>query len=178
MLTARKVTSAATALIFATTAGCSRDEPSSWKQPTTTATTPTQVAPPTRPKHEDAGQIITALQGAKLGLTRVAVQDEDTDPNNLLGRPNGYVSRASADLPGGDTSADKYDVARGLVVEVFADADGAKDRADYIATIQKGSPVLGSEWQYITPGGTGLVRVGGKVKPSLAKKVEAAVAKL
>jgi hypothetical protein len=28
-----------------------------------------------------------------LGRTNVAVQDEDTEPNNLIGRPGGYLSR-------------------------------------------------------------------------------------
>jgi hypothetical protein len=50
--------------------------------------------------------IIKKLQAADIGLLKVAVQNEDTDPNNLLGRPNGYISRASADLVAGDKAAD------------------------------------------------------------------------
>jgi hypothetical protein len=112
----------------------------------------------TEAKAVDAGAIIKKLEAAGLGLTHVAVQDEDTDPNNLIGRPNGYISRASADLPGGDTDAEKYDTARGLVVEVFASAAGAKRRATYIEGLQQGSPILGSEYHYFTKDGTRLAR--------------------
>ncbi|MEU4427140.1 hypothetical protein AB0F81_41500 [Actinoplanes sp. NPDC024001] len=123
----------------------------------------------------DAGAVLTRLKAAGLGLAKTAVQDEDTDPNNLLGRPNGYLSRASADLPGGDTGADAYSVDRGLVVEAFADAEAAKRRSDYIQGLQKDNPVLGTEWHYLCADGTVLVRVSGNVKPSRAKKIEAAV---
>jgi hypothetical protein len=118
------------------------------------------------------------LQDADLGLKNVKVQDEDTDPNNLLGRPNGYTSRASADLPGGNTGAEKYSVDRGLVVEVFADATAAKARSEYIQNALKGNAILGTEWHYTTQGGVALIRVTGNVKPSAAKKIEAAVAAL
>ncbi|MFF5084637.1 hypothetical protein ACFY36_47000 [Actinoplanes sp. NPDC000266] len=125
-----------------------------------------------------ASAIVEKLKASGLGLTRVVVQNEDTDPNNLLGRPNGYVSRASGDLPGGDEAADQGSVDRGLVVEVFETAALAQRRSDYIQGLQKDSPILGSEWHYRTADGSGLVRVSGHVKPSLAKKVQAAVAKL
>lgn len=62
---------------------------------------------------------IDALAAAGLPLSSVIVQDETTDPNNKLGRPNQYTSRSSADVPGGDPDADKYGVDRGRVVEVF-----------------------------------------------------------
>jgi hypothetical protein len=60
-----------------------------------------------------------ALKAAGLPLSNEAVQDENTDPNNLIGRPNGYLSRASFDLPGGDTNGEKHDIDRGGVIEVF-----------------------------------------------------------
>lgn len=126
----------------------------------------------------DAGTIIKKLEAANLGLTNVAVQDENTDPNNLLGRPNGYTSRASGDLPGGDKSATPYDTSRGLVVEVFDSKDGASSRKEYISTLQAKVKLLGAEYEYLTPDGYGLVRVAQGVKPSAAKKIEAAVAGL
>jgi hypothetical protein len=126
----------------------------------------------------DAASVVKKLKAANLGLTNVAVQDENTDPNNLLGRPGLYTSRASADLPGGDKTGDKGDTDRGLVVEVFDTPELAKKRGDHIAQLKDGSSGLGTEWQYYTSDGTGLVRVSGNVKPSLAKKVQAAVAAL
>ncbi|MFI7577801.1 hypothetical protein [Micromonospora sp. NPDC049497] len=122
--------------------------------------------------------MLAKLTVAKVGLTRGAVQDEDTDPNNLLGRPNGYTSRASADLPGGDTTSDKYGIDRGLVIEVFPSAADADRRSTYIQGLLKNAPVLGTEYHYRTGDGTVLVRVTGRVKPTAAKKIEQAVTQL
>lgn len=129
-------------------------------------------------KKLDAAQIVKKLKADKLGLTSIAVQNEDTDPNHLLGRPGGYTSRASADLPGGNDAALPGDADRGVVVEVYGTAAAAKRRGDYIASLKNGSSILGSEWQFYTPDGTGLIRVSAYVKPSLAKKVQAATADL
>jgi hypothetical protein len=178
----RTTTLIVTVGLVVTLAGCSSTSDSNGAATPTTAAaaTPaaTTAAATIEAKAADAKAIIEQLETAKLGLVNVAVQNEDTDPNNLIGRPNGYTSRASADLPGGDTDADKYDTARGLVVEVFADAAAAKARADYIAGLQKSSPILGTEYHYFTKDGAGLVRVSGKIKPTAAKKVEAALANL
>jgi hypothetical protein len=125
-----------------------------------------------------AVEVIEKLEAADLGLSKVAAQDEDTDPNNLVGRPNGYLSRASADLPGGDKQGEKYGIDRGLVVETFPSANDASLRSGYIQGALKGAQLLGTEWHYMADDGRALVRVSGKVKPSLAKKIEAAVADL
>jgi hypothetical protein len=169
------------ATFIASTAGCGGD---STAAPTVSAAPVTQqgakptAAPADEKEPLTAAAIIKELQTAKIGLTNAVAQTEDNDPNNLLGRPNGYASRASADLPGGDKAGEKYSVDRGLVVEVFDSADLAQRRSDYIKGLQAESPILGTEWHYRTGDGTGLVRVSGNVKPSLAKKVEAAVAEL
>ncbi|MFE2617100.1 hypothetical protein ACFXA2_26245 [Micromonospora chalcea] len=120
--------------------------------------------------------MLAKLKIADLGLASAAIQTEDTDPNDLLGRPNGYTERASADLPGGDKDGDKYTVDRGLVVEVWPTGADADRRSEYIQTALKGAPILGTEYHYRAGGGAVLVRVTGKVKPSLAKRVEAALA--
>lgn len=157
-------------------AGCSSESSTPSPAPVTATTAVEEAAEPAKPV--EAGEVVAALKKADLGVTATAVQDEDTDPNNLIGRPSGYVSRASADLPGGDKQAGKFTVDRGLVVEVFASADLAKKRSDYIKAVQDGTAVLGTEYHYFAGGGTALVRVTGKLKPSQAKKVEAAVAQL
>jgi hypothetical protein len=48
----------------------------------------------------------------------------------------------------------------------------------FIQGALKSAQALGTEWHYTAEGGRVLVRVSGNVKPSLAKKVEAAVADL
>jgi hypothetical protein len=117
--------------------------------------------------------VLDKLTAAGLSISNGAVQDENTDPNNLLGRPNGYTSRASFDVPGGDPEAKAGDIARGGVIEVFADATTAKARADYIASTLKAAPIFGTEYHYLN--GLVLVRISGKVKPSEASKFQAAV---
>lgn len=65
----------------------------------------------------------------------------------------------------------------GRVIEVFPTAADADRRSKHIQDALKGMPILGTEYHYRTGEGTVLVRVSGKVKPSVAK-VEAAVAVL
>jgi hypothetical protein len=89
--------------------------------------------------------VIEALKKAKLPVTNIAEQDENTDPNNKLGRPGGYTSRASADVPGGDAEADNYSIDRGLVVEVFATVQDAQARSTYIRETLKTTQILGTE---------------------------------
>jgi hypothetical protein len=104
----------AAALVLAFAAGCdSTPTPASSEnavQPSFIGTIPS----PTRSQAPlDAKAVLDRLRAANLGLTEPAVQDEDTDPNDLLGRPNGYTSRASASLPGGSKDSDKYTIDRG-----------------------------------------------------------------
>jgi hypothetical protein len=47
-----------------------------------------------------------------------------------------------------------------------------------MASLKRRTPILDTEWHHRTVDGTGLVRVSGNVKPSLAKKIEVAVANL
>ncbi|MGC4755581.1 hypothetical protein [Micromonospora trifolii] len=156
------------------TAGCGTDTPdkptSSPQEPSTTQSAPAPA--PAEPL--TAKQVLDKLTAAKVGLTSGAVQNEDTDPNDLLGRPNGYTSRASADLPGGDRQADKYGIDRGLVVEVFTAVEDVERRSKYIQDSLKSMPILGTEYHYRADQGRVLVRVSGKVKPTQAKKIEAA----
>jgi hypothetical protein len=153
-------------------AACS-NTPNNSTQPNTHATA-AATTPASKPM--DAKAVLAKLTAAKLPISNGAVQDENTDPNNLLGRPNGYTSRASFDMTGGDRQGDKYTVDRGGVIEVFADTSAAKTRADYIAGLQKASPILGTEYHYLN--GPVLVRVSGKIKPSVAAGFQTAVAGL
>jgi hypothetical protein len=158
--------------------GCSTGSPVS--APTSAAGTTASAAPsPVEPPPAaplDAKAVLAKLTAAGLPMSKGSVQDENTDPNNLLGRPNEYTSRACFDVDGADPTADKYSVDRGGVIEVFANASDARARADYIAGVLKAAPMLGSEYHYLA--GPVLVRISGKVKPSVAAKFQAAVAAL
>ncbi|KAB1912366.1 hypothetical protein F8280_33345 [Micromonospora noduli] len=158
-------------------AGCGTDTPDNQAAappaPTASSAAPAPAPAPAEPL--TAKQVLAKLSAAKIGLTSAAIQDEDTDPNDLLGRPNGYLSRSSADLPGGDKQGDKYGIERGLVIEVFPAVEDVERRSKYIQDTLKGMPILGTEYHYRADSGRVLIRVSGKVKPTQAKRVEAAV---
>jgi hypothetical protein len=161
-------------------AGCSSDgTPATQPVPSATASIKTaDVAPSAQVSTPavDAAAVLAALSSAGLPMSHGSVQDEDSDPNNLLGRPNGYLSRASFDVPGADVNADKYDIDRGGVIEVWPDAASAKARSDYIQGVLKAAPMLGTEYDYLS--GSVLVRLSGRIKPSVATKFATAVAAL
>ena len=105
---------------------------------------------------------------SKIPTVAALVQlDEDNDPNDLIGRPNGYTaatvifdSRVSCDgeEPGVDC---------GATIEQWASKEDAEKRAEYIQDLQSGSSFLGSEWNTVR--GNLLLRVSGAMNPSDAE---------
>ncbi|MFE6926362.1 hypothetical protein ACFVAV_35500 [Nocardia sp. NPDC057663] len=88
---------------------------------------------------------------------------ENNDPNNLIGRPNGYVDAAV--LYDSTTTCPDLGSDCGAMVEVWPTPEAAQQRANYIATLQQASPILGTEYHHVR--GRVLLRVTGDVKPSL-----------
>lgn len=135
------------ALLAVATAGCSSGTtgttPAGGTSSSSVAARPTSSPTPPAPTL-DAKGVLDALKTAGLPLSNEAVQDENTDPNNLIGRPNGYLSRASFDLPGGDQDAEKYGLDRGGVIEVFPDTASAAARSKFIQDTLKSIQILGT----------------------------------
>ncbi len=105
-------------------------------------------------------------------ITDALIYDETTDPNDLLGRPNGYTAAASltdsrASDPDGTGGID-----RGAVLEVWPTPADAQARADYIAALQKGNTLLGSEYHHVR--GNVLLRVSGQLPPNVDQVYAAA----
>lgn len=163
------------ALLVAVLAACSSNAPS---KPAPAAATPTATSASPSPSAPamDAKTVVDRLQAAGLPVSNVVVQTEASDPNHLLGRPNGYTSRASFDLPGGNANAQAGDSDRGGAVEVWPDAAAAKARSAYIQGQLKANPMLGTEYDYINGGA--LLRITGLVVPSTAQTFQAALTKL
>lgn len=105
------------------------------------------------------------------GATKIVVLTEDTDPNDLLGRPNGYTSAAVA-FDGTLDPCSKPGVDCGLTIEVWPSPEEVTRRAEYIQGALKAAPMLGTE--YHAPRGTALLRGSGKLKPSVWQKYKAA----
>ncbi|MGW0594793.1 hypothetical protein [Streptosporangium sp. NPDC002607] len=127
----------------------------------------------------DAAGVVKALTQQGVPVTLTVTYTADTDPNKLLGRPNGYTSKASftdqridaAKVGGGKEG----DVGLGGSVEVFEDAGQAEQRADYIRGIGEKLPVLG-EYDYVA--GPVLLRVSKELTPQQAEEFEAALGKI
>lgn len=119
-------------------------------------------------RHLDAAAVLRKLREAGLPMAGGVVQTAASDPNKLLGRPDGYSSRASFDLPGGDVDGAPGDVGRGGVIEVWSDGVAARGRADYIQGILRQAPQLGTEYELLS--GTVLVRITGRVDPAVVDR--------
>jgi len=109
--------------------------------------------------------VVAALQAAVPEVTKVIKLTAANDPNDLLGRPNGYTaawklydSRAKCDTP--------LDTTCGATVEVWPSEADAKRRSAYIQGILKNAPALGTE--YDTVSGPVLLRVTGQLTPAQA----------
>jgi len=103
----------------------------------------------------------------------------ETDPNGLLGRPGGYTSKATF-------VDDRIDVSQvvdnqpgavdlGGSVEVFENAAGARQRADYVEQVTQALPAF-AEYDYVF--GPVLLRVSGQLTPGQAAAYEAALAEI
>jgi hypothetical protein len=117
-----------------------------------------------------AARVFAAFRSARLPVSRLIVYTAASDPNHLLGRPNGYVSkvawvdrRVKHAATVGDSTGD---LALGGTVEVFATSSDAAARARYVQTIEKAAPILGSEYDYVK--GAVLARISGLLTPAQA----------
>jgi hypothetical protein len=122
-----------------------------------------------------AGEYAHAIAKQVRSTKRVTVLTEKTDANNLLGRPNGYVSAAVITDAGGDTSDSDPGVAYGATVEMFDSKPSAVRRSDYIQGILEDAPMLGTEYDYVR--GKVLLRISGELPPSIAAEYKAAFTK-
>jgi hypothetical protein len=169
-----------------TATGCGSGEPPTLAQQadqppkSASSASASTAAEPTAPADDrTAEEVFEDLSDSIDGLSLTLVYDEDSDPNKLLGRPNGYSSkvafaddRVKLDEFAAESLANDA-IERGGSVEVFPDASGAQARADYIQGVLKSAGGLGSEYDYVK--GPVLVRVTGDLVPSKARDYEAAL---
>lgn len=112
----------------------------------------------------DATAVAGDLKRAADTATEVVTITEENDPNDLIGRPNGYLSAAV--LYDSGVTCDSLGAECGLTVEVYPDDTGARGRAEFIQGTYRDMPILGTEWNYVK--GPVLVRITGEMKPSVA----------
>ncbi|MFF4411974.1 hypothetical protein ACFYY8_05545 [Streptosporangium sp. NPDC001559] len=127
----------------------------------------------------DATQMVEALAKQGLPVSLTVTYTASNDPNKLLGKPNGYTSKASftdqrvdaAKVPG----AKQGDVGLGGSVEVFATAGDAEVRANLLKESAAKVPTL-AEYSYVK--GPVVVRVSKELMPMDAQEYEGALGKL
>ena len=166
------------ALVAASAAACSSSPvaSSSAAAGASSAATSSATAVSAESATVTADAVIAKFKSAKLPLGTVLVVTAANDPNHLLGRPNGYVSkdswtdtRVSADQAT-DTTAGSVDL--GGSVEVFASAADAQARETYIQGILKADPMFGTEYDFIV--GDALIRVSQVLTPAQVQAYAAA----
>jgi hypothetical protein len=130
--------------------------------PKTCAVTATFAAP--------TAETVEAYLATKgLPIYGVIAYTAATDPNHLLGRPTGYLSKVAWQdnrIDQTDQSSDPGGVEWGGGIEVFSTAAQATTRATYLNTVLSADPALGSEYDYLL--GPILLRVSGTFTPTTA----------
>lgn len=119
--------------------------------------------------------LVARVEHAKPGVVFTA----ETDPNDLLGRPGGYTSKATfvdtRVAPGEVVDDRPGSVDLGGSIEVFVNADDAQARAEYVGAITRSVPAF-AEYQYRS--GAVLLRVSGQLTPDQAAAYETALAQI
>ena len=122
------------------------------------------VAPEASVKEATASDVFEQFKSAGLPVSDVKVVTEASDDNQLLGRPNQYISKVfffDARHPKVEGEDNEN------TIEVFANEADAKGRYDYIENVTKGVPIL---LQYQLLNGKTLVRLSKAVLPSEAEE--------
>lgn len=129
-----------------------------------------------KPAAMDAEQVVKALTDSVPSANPATVYTAESDPNKLLGRPGGYVSKADLTDDRAKPKLEEDAVQQGGSVEIFEDPSEAEDRAKYIADTLKAAKIFGTEYHYVR-GGI-LLRVSGELTPGQAAEYEAALKRI
>jgi hypothetical protein len=129
-----------------------------------TTQSPTASAASSTPADTATG-VAKRLQAVVPSARRVVTITEDNDPNDLIGRPNGYIDAAV--IYDSEVHCTELGLPCGATIEIWPSEVDATARKEYIQTTLKANRALGTE--YDTVHGSVLLRVSGQVKPSRAK---------
>ncbi|MDQ3864926.1 MAG: hypothetical protein M3317_15775 [Actinomycetota bacterium] len=123
---------------------------------------------------DDASGVVQALKDEGMPIGESKAYTAENDPNELLGRPGQYTSKAmfKDTRLGADPIASEWDVQNGGSVEVFENGDDAIKRREYLEALAKNS---GSFNEYAYREGTVLLRLSHCLTPQQAGEYEAAL---
>lgn len=120
-------------------------------------------------KEMSAEDIVNSLKEKNENIGKVVVYTAETDTNNLLGKPNQYISKVNfADNRISQEFVDEND-AKGGTIEVFTNKEDMKKRKEYIEQISSSASMFA---QYIYSKGNALLRIEKDLTPEQAKEYE------
>lgn len=148
------------ALLVLLLAGCA-------KAPQTSAL-PTSPSPATSSRFEvlTAAQVLDAFKKGAVPIENEVIYTEESDLNNLLGRPHQYIGKANWN----DKRADKHlKDDPNMTVEVFASAEDMESRRNYTESVTKRIAPLA---QYQFTHKNALLRLHHQLTPTQAAEYE------
>lgn len=156
--------------------GCASAGTSEESAPASSASAETSVSPSPSETEEPAvaltaTEVANGLQAQIPSIVQIVTIDETNDPNNLIGRPNGYVDGAVM-YDNTVAACPDLGVDCGASIELWGDNAGAQARSAYIQEILASAPAFGSEYHYVVDGY--LLRVSGDILPSVVTQWESA----
>ena len=136
-------------------------------------TTPVTAAaaitvPATIPAAADltAEEVVLGLKEAGVAVDQIVTYTEETDTNNLLGRPNQYTSKSNFSLKTDEVFAGEDP---DNTIEVFETEADATARKEYIEEVIKG---VAFAQQYLYQSGKYLLRIDNQTTPTKAREIE------
>ncbi len=129
---------------------------------------PTLSTPP------DATEVVQRLENEGLPIGGVETYNAENDPNELLGRPGQYTSKANFK----DTRLESepfsegFNIRNGGSVEVFETEEEAKRREEYLRTISEATSMF-AEYSYRDD--RVLLRLSRRLTPEKAEEYETAL---
>lgn len=160
-------------------AGPSPSVPRPAASPATKATQPPPAVDPAIQAKAATGtaeRVVRALQDSGLPVGEVRTYTAENDPDNLLGRPGGYLAKAAfRDTRLEPRSPAEFSVLDGGIVEVWPSEDAARRRSEAIRRAAEGNPDL---VEYSAGKGPVLLRISRRLTPDQAAAYEAALNRL
>ena len=158
----------ATLCLLAACSGGGGSEEAAGPAVTQQATTTTAAAPKSVP----AKELVAALKHSGLPVGKVICYTEETDPNDLLGRPGGYTEKCDW----ADRREEQYspDDPVGGSVELFDTSEGAAERMEYLEGFE-GAGAFSTGYTWVVPdGGVTVLRIDQELTPKQAAAYKAA----
>lgn len=120
---------------------------------------------------EDAGALAEALRLAGLPISGIVVYTEETDTNEMLGRPHGYIAKVNFD---DDRFQDIKRTDFGTI-ELFDNSEDLEMRRSYVDEVTKAMPIL-IPYMYVHK--NALLRLNKKLTPTQASEYKKVIENL